>query len=70
MTAVFTGKSDIYGRKYCSGCRMHQDLEGGGYKQTKSTPRWLCVHCIKRSSTSGFSLKGKLKHDNSSKQNV
>ena len=56
-------KSDIYGRKYCSSCRMHQSMEGGEYKQTKSTQRWLCGHCVKRSSTSGFSLKGKMAYE-------
>lgn len=56
-------KSDLYDRKYCSSCRMHQDQAGGEYKQTKSTPRWVCMHCLKRTRESGFSIKRKMQYE-------
>jgi len=58
-------KSDLYGRKYCSSCRMHQGQEGGSYKVTKSSQRWICAICTKRMAVSGFSLKGKANYERS-----
>lgn len=55
-------KSDLYGRKYCSSCRMHQEQIGGEYKATRSTKRWVCMHCLKRTRESGFSTKRKITH--------
>lgn len=49
--------ADIYGRKFCSGCRLHQPLEGGMYKQTRSTKRWTCKICTNRGASAGFNHK-------------
>jgi hypothetical protein len=57
MSKPWEIKSDIYDRKYCSGCRFHRPLEGGEYKATKSTKRWVCSICCKRMNGSGFTHK-------------
>jgi len=66
MSGVYKIKSDLYNRKYCSSCRMHQEQAGGEYKETRSTKRWLCMHCVKRTRDSGFSIKRRLQHDHPS----
>jgi len=37
-----------YERKFCAHCNMFKPLDGGGIKQTRSSPRWVCKGCLAR----------------------
>lgn len=35
-----------YERKYCAHCNTFKALDGGGMKQTRNSPRWVCKECL------------------------